>query len=133
MNLKLLSSSAYHSLRSSGFITLPSERTLRDYTHLFKADTGFQSEVDDMLRREVKSEAWMKYVVLILDELKVKESLVYDKYSCKVIGFVEMDDINHEMSKLESKSESELPPVATHYHGQRSLFQLKVSLCALPH
>ena len=87
---------------------LPSERTLRDYTHLFKADTGFQSEVDDMLRREVKSEAWMKYVVLILDELKVKESLVYDKYSCKVIDFVEVDD------KLESTSESELSPVATH-------------------
>lgn len=114
MNLKLLSSSAYHSLRSSGFITLPSERTLRDYTHLFKADTGFQTEVDDMLKKEVKSEAWMKYVVLLLDELKVKESLVYDKSSCKVIGFVELDDINLEISKLESSSGSTLPPVATH-------------------
>ena len=28
LNLKLLSSSAYHAMRSSGFITLPSERTL---------------------------------------------------------------------------------------------------------
>ena len=34
LNLKLLSSSAYHSLRTSGFIKLPSERTMRDYTHL---------------------------------------------------------------------------------------------------
>ena len=32
LNLKLLSSSAYHAMRSSGFMTLPSERTLRDYT-----------------------------------------------------------------------------------------------------
>ena len=32
LNLKLLSSSAYHSFRTSGFIKLPSERTLRDYS-----------------------------------------------------------------------------------------------------
>ena len=111
LNLKLLSSAAYHSLRSSGFLTLPCERTLRDYTHLFKADTGFQSCVDEMLTKEVKSG---EYVVLLLDELKVKESLVYDKYDCKVIGFVELDDINHEMSKLESNTGTKLPPVATH-------------------
>ena len=33
LNLKLLSSSAYHSLCTAGFIKLPSERTLRDYTN----------------------------------------------------------------------------------------------------
>ena len=32
LNLKLLSSSTYHALRSTGFIKLPSERTLFDYT-----------------------------------------------------------------------------------------------------
>ena len=30
LNLKLLSGSAYHALRTSGFLRLPSERTLRD-------------------------------------------------------------------------------------------------------
>ena len=53
LTLKLLSTSAYHSLRTSGFITLPSERTLRDYTHYFKSKTGFQHEVDKMLVEEV--------------------------------------------------------------------------------
>ncbi len=48
LNLKLLSSSAYHSLRTSGFIKLPSERTLRDYTNYFKSKEGFQPEVDLM-------------------------------------------------------------------------------------
>ena len=33
LNLKLLSSSAYHALRTSGFLKLPSERTLRDYIY----------------------------------------------------------------------------------------------------
>ena len=35
LNLKLLSTSSYHALRTSGFVTLPSERTLRDYTSYF--------------------------------------------------------------------------------------------------
>ena len=46
LNLKLMSTSAYHALRTSGFIKLPSERTLRDYTHLFVNKPGFQDEVN---------------------------------------------------------------------------------------
>lgn len=114
MNLKLLSSSAYHSLSTSGFIKLPSERTLRDYTHIFKSTTGFQSEVDGMLRKEVKDESWKNYVVLLVDEMKVKESLVYDKHSCEVIGFVELNDINHQINQLESQTANNRPPIATH-------------------
>lgn len=56
MSLKLLSSAAYHSLRTSGFMKLPSERTLRDYTHFFKSTTGFQGDVDAMLKRELRLE-----------------------------------------------------------------------------
>lgn len=41
LNLKLLSSSSYHALRSSGVLVLPSERTLRDYTHWMRSDSGF--------------------------------------------------------------------------------------------
>ena len=36
LNIKLLSTSTYHALRTAGFMKLPSERTLRDYTHYFK-------------------------------------------------------------------------------------------------
>ena len=112
--MKLLSSSAYHCLRTSGFVKLSSERTLRDYTHLFKSKTGFQAEVDAMLRSEVENEDWKNYVVLLVDEMKVKESLVYDKHSCEVIGFVELDDISHQISQLENKADDNLPAVATH-------------------
>ena len=54
LNLKYLSSSCYHSLGTSGFIKLPSERTLRDYTHFIKSKPGFQDEVDHMLADEAK-------------------------------------------------------------------------------
>lgn len=72
------------------------------------------SEVDDMLRREVENVHWKNYVVLLLDEMKVKESLVYDKNSCQVVGFVQLDDINYQMSMLENQSSNFLPPVASH-------------------
>ena len=45
LNLKLISSAAYHAMRSSGFITLPSERTLRDYTNYIKCRPGYQEEI----------------------------------------------------------------------------------------
>ena len=79
LNLKLLSSSSYHTLRTSGFLKLPSQRTLRDYTHFFKSKAGFQMEVEEMLVRDIKLDElpdWKKHVVLLLDEMKVKESLV---------------------------------------------------------
>lgn len=56
LNIALTSSKAYDMIRDSGFITLPSKRTLRDYTHFFKSEPGFQVEVDDFLRKEAKVE-----------------------------------------------------------------------------
>ena len=41
LNLKLRSSSTYRALRESGILVLPSERTLRDYTHWVQAGYGF--------------------------------------------------------------------------------------------
>ena len=81
LNLRLLSIAAYHGLRTSGFVTLPSERTLRDYTHYVKFRTGFQPDVEQMLAKERKLgevPAWKLNVVLALDQMKIKESLVYD-------------------------------------------------------
>ena len=54
LNLKLLSTSAYHSLRTSGFVKLPSERTLRDYTHLVESRTGFFDDLNKLLVQETQ-------------------------------------------------------------------------------
>ena len=54
LNMKLLSSAAYHTLHSSGFVKLLSERTLRDYTHFFQSKSGFQVEVEQMLMKEIR-------------------------------------------------------------------------------
>ena len=46
------------------------------YTHFFRAKSGFQEEVDKMLVKDAKLSELQRHVVLLLDEMKVKESLV---------------------------------------------------------
>ena len=68
LNLKLSSGSAYHALKTSGFLILPSERTLRDYVHYFSSKPGFQSEVHKHLFNEANLESLpdsRRYVSLV--------------------------------------------------------------------
>ena len=84
--LRHLSSSSYEALRKSGCVSLPSQRTLRDYTHYAKAEAGFSTAVDKQLI-EVSEVAtcpsWKKCVVILMDEMHIREDLVYNKFSSK--------------------------------------------------
>jgi hypothetical protein len=69
-----------HTLRSSEFVQLPSSMT----TLTIKSRSGFQREVDEQLVKEVDLAnilEWKRYVVLLIDEMKIKENLIYDKHS----------------------------------------------------
>lgn len=61
---------------------------------------------------------WKKYIVVLIDEMKVKESLIYDKVESKIIGFIDLGNVNNQLSELEEScrnDQSSLPaPVATH-------------------
>jgi hypothetical protein len=62
----------------------------------------------------VGTESWKKFVIVLLDEMKVK-GLVYDKHACEVVRYAELDDIDFQLDQLEqSPSVSNTPPVATH-------------------
>ena len=70
LNLKLISTSAYHTLCSSGFLRLQSERTLRDYTNYVKCQTGFQPEVNEQLQKEASIDflpSSKQFVALLID------------------------------------------------------------------
>ena len=87
-----------------------------DYVHYFSNKPGFQPEVLGQLLKEANLEALpsssRRFVAVILDEMKIKEGLVYNKYSGEIIGFTHLGDINDELMKLEQ--EGDHPPVATH-------------------
>ncbi len=117
LSLKLRSSSTYEAMYNSGLIKLPSQRTLRDYTHVIKASSGFSDEIDQMIIKEAKFdeiEEWQKHVVLIFDEMHIKEDLVFDKITGELKGFVDLGDINNHLIKFEEASnpEKQLPPLA---------------------
>ncbi len=102
LNLKLLSSSSYYALRTSGFIKLPSERTLFDYTHYFANAVGFD-QVNKQLCDEISKmsipESRM-FVSVILDKMKIKEGLVYNKHSGEIVGFTSLGDINDDLVQV---------------------------------
>lgn len=119
LNLKLISTSAYERLRSSAILKLPSSRTLRDYTHWVEAKSGFQSEIDMLLRKEAKLEScdeYARYACLVLDEVKVKKGLVYNKELGHVIGFTRLNSISNHLKEYERTVLSDKPAqeIASH-------------------
>ena len=57
-----------------------------------------------MLMKEIRVDTmsdYEKFVDLIFDEMKIKESIVYDKHSSTVIGFVELNDVYDQLFQLE--------------------------------
>ena len=106
-------------LRQSGVLKLPSQRTLRDYSHHTEATPGFSAEVDSMVMKAAEVESCSereKCILLLLDEMHVREDLVYDKHSGDLIGFSNLGDINSHLDSFEraisSGSEAPQPVLA---------------------
>ena len=109
---------AYRQIRGSKFLALPHESTLRAYTSVSQAQPGIQYDNLTRIMNETdfdSMESYKKNVCLVFDEVKIKEGLVYDTQTGKLIGFVEGDDIENEIDNIFSDgTESEEPPLATH-------------------
>ena len=87
------SPAAYREIRDSGAMILPSERVLRDYKNYFKPKAGLNVDNIESLRDKASSAAGIqRYVVLVMDEMKIQSNLVFDKYSGDLIGFVDLGD-----------------------------------------
>ena len=95
----------YEALRYSGVISLPSQRTLRDYTHCVQACSGFSAEVDEHLSAAMKLASCKdheKQVVLLLDEMHARENLVFEKHEGSLIGFANIGDVNTHLLAFEN-------------------------------
>ncbi len=102
--LRHCSSKAYEVIRESGCIALPSQRTLRDYSNAVKAGAGFSSELDEQLLQASKlmtSASYHALVFILLDEMHIREELVFDKHTGKLIGFVDLGSVNNHLSQFE--------------------------------
>lgn len=87
------SPSACRELRDSGALILPSERVLRDYKNYFKPKAEINKENIECLREKTKHFTDLqRYVVLVMDEMKIQSNLVFDKVSGDLVGFVDLGD-----------------------------------------
>ena len=65
-----------------------------------------------------------KYVVVVFDEIRVKEDLVYERHEQEIIGFVDLGNIPNQLRAMEgseklSKAKALQPDVATHASAKK--------------
>ena len=53
--------------------------------------------------------SFSRFVVLIVDEMKVREDLIYDKTGETVHGFTNLGDVNNQLRELEKQANSGKP------------------------
>ena len=136
LHLKFISSGAYHALRNGGVITLPSERTLRDYTNWMHPGVGFLPQVDAHIAKEASiTEEKDRFTILIWDEMKIKDDFIFNKHTCELVGFTNIFDVNSQLDKVEQQlvqSSSPHRKLATRaaFSCPRVVVELGVSLCS---
>ena len=105
--LKYASTSAYRVVSNSGFIKLPSERTLRDYTHWCSVADGvhipFIEHAKMVMKDEGMSEDELKFT-LLMDEMKIKQGLVFSKCTGEMVGFTNLGTVNEDLATITSEA-----------------------------
>ena len=131
-----MSSGSYESLKRAGCLRLPSQCTLRGYTHYVQAEAGFSYEVDLMLTQAAKVDTCPereKCVLFLLDEMHTREDIVFDKHSGEMISFANLGKINehaferdiHEANKSTTRENND------GLHGSWAFQQLTVCVCSI--
>eukprot|EP00794_Sanderia_malayensis_P013195 gene13195-14544_t len=111
LSLAAKSPAAYDDIRydektNTGFLILPSRRRLRDYKNYIRPQQGFNKDVVKELCLKVKdfSDA-ERFVILIHDEMKIQENLVWDKHTGDLIGYVDLGNIELNCSTFKKVDE----------------------------
>ena len=85
-------------------------RILHDYENYFPPKAGINTENVDALRKKSASFTGnQRYVVLVMDEIKIQSDLVFDKNSGDLVGFMNLGDPMTNFACLDDKD-----MIATH-------------------
>lgn len=115
--LSAKSPAAYKLLRTSGFLTLPTQRTLRCYTNFTASEAGFNKEFLARVCQDIKLKGLgeiERNIMLAFNEMKVFQGLVYSHQTGHIIGFTSVSSVNDEMAAFARKCEGEDPHMASH-------------------
>ena len=92
----------YDEKSGTGFVVLPSERRLRDYKNYINPKQGFNQEIINELKNKIKYFSDIeRFMVILFDEMKTQENLVWSKHTGYLIGFVDLGDVNLNYATLQ--------------------------------
>ena len=98
LSLRYASSAAYRTVASTGLLSLPSERTLHDYTHWCSVQNGVILPFIQKAKRVMAQQGFQKVdyqFASIMDELKIKSGLVYRKHT-RELSFISANIYYHQ-------------------------------------
>ena len=97
----------------SQIISLPGKTTLRDYTNLFPEKPGVRHQNIESLKEKCKSlPEKHRYFSLMMDEVSIRENLVFCSKTGNIIGFTNLNEIEDEISRLDNDLTSSKPQAA---------------------
>lgn len=85
-------------MTESGAIALPAESTLQSYAAYNKIDYGVEHDSINLLSKQLENRN--RDVVLLQDEMKIKDKLIYDRNTGKMTGFVMLDGVTNALGDL---------------------------------
>jgi len=90
MLLKIKSPQAYTHLRNNNMLPLPHPNTLQRLIQGMPCEFGFNDHIFEQLKNEYsKKSSKEREGVVMFDEIKVRQELAYDKFSCQFNGFID--------------------------------------------
>ena len=87
---------------NTSFLMLPSRRRLRDYKDYIRPTQGFNRDVVRNVENFSEEE---KYLILLLDEMKIHEDFVWDKHRGDLIGYVDLGNTGLNCAALKDPDE----------------------------
>ena len=102
----------YNEKTGTGFVILPSRRhrRLRDYKNYIQPQRSFNKDIVNELLEKVKHFSDNeKFFVMLMDEMKIQENLVWDKRTGDLIGYVDFGDAELNYATLQKSTD-----IATH-------------------
>ena len=110
---------------------LPGQHTLRDYRNAIKPTAGFNFGIVEELKKQTsKYLDNQKFVVISFDEMKIKEDLVFDKYTGELVGFTDLGNSDLNEACFENADTIATHILAFHLRGISST--LKFCLAYFP-
>ena len=101
--IKTISDSAYNAMAQSGFIHLPCQKTLYDYSHAMDVYEGCHPEIIEDVAKIVNAceHPYQQNHVLSFDEVTISQNLVTRKGTGEVIGYCNLNASQTEILELE--------------------------------